>query len=92
LRSRARSFTDTGEDARRPPPAARRPPVLVDAIIAMARSLDLGVVAEGIETRGQRTYLQSSGCTEGQGFYFGRPVDGAVFEALLQEPAGVRAR
>ncbi|MEO8546534.1 MAG: EAL domain-containing protein [Betaproteobacteria bacterium] len=64
-------------------------PMLVNAIIAMGRSLQLRVVAEGIETRGQRAYLQSSGCTEGQGFYFGRPVDAAAFETLLKSPAGI---
>ncbi len=61
--------------------------VLVDAIIAMGRSLHLRVVAEGIETCGQRAYLQSIGCTEGQGFIFGRPTDAAAFEALLKERA-----
>jgi len=65
-------------------------PVLVDAIIAMGRSLDLRLVAEGIETRGQRAYLQASGCTEGQGFYYGRPVDAASFEARLKAPFGVQ--
>ncbi len=65
-------------------------PMLVDAIIAMGRSLDLRVVAEGIETRGERDYLQSSGCTEGQGYYFGRPVKAAAFEAMLQAPALIR--
>jgi len=65
-------------------------PVLVDAIMAMGRSLHLRVVAEGIETSGQRAYLQSIGCTEGQGFYFGRPHDAAAFEALMRAPAQVR--
>jgi len=62
-------------------------PVLVDAIIAMGRSLNLRLVAEGIETLAQRAYLQSNGCAEGQGFYFGRPVNAAAFESLLKAPA-----
>ncbi|MCY7307285.1 MAG: EAL domain-containing protein [Rhodoferax sp.] len=57
--------------------------MLVNAIIAMGKSLRLHVVAEGIETPTQRSYLQLQGCTEGQGFYFGRPVDAAGFSALL---------
>ncbi len=65
-------------------------PVLVDTIIAMARGLHLRVVAEGIETGAQRAYLQSSGCVEGQGYYFGRPVGAAAFEALLKAPAPIR--
>ncbi len=65
-------------------------PVLVDAIIAMGHSLHLRVVAEGIETSGQRAYLQSVGCAEGQGFHFGRPVQAAAFEALLKSSAQVQ--
>ena len=64
-------------------------PMLVDAIIAMGRSLHLRVVAEGIETCGQSAYLQSSGCTEGQGYYFGRPVAADAFEALLKAPSRI---
>ena len=64
--------------------------MLVNAIIAMGRSLHMRVVAEGIETRGQSTYLQSSGCTEGQGYYFGKPVDALAFEAMLKTPVQIQ--
>lgn len=47
---------------------------LADAIIAMARSLGIGAVAEGVETEGQRVFLQSKGCIEGQGYLFSKPV------------------
>ena len=57
--------------------------ILVGAIIAMGKSLKLRVVAEGIETRQQLAYLQSRRCTEGQGYYFGRPVEAAQFAALM---------
>jgi len=63
--------------------------LLVNAIIAMGKSLRLRVVAEGIETSAQRSYLQLQGCTEGQGFYFGRPVDAAGFSALLAARQGL---
>ena len=61
--------------------------LLVNAIIAMGKSLKLRVVAEGVETHQQLAYLRSQFCTEGQGFYFGRPVDAVKFAALLATPA-----
>ena len=57
--------------------------VLVGAIIAMGKSLKLRVVAEGVETPQQLAYLHSRHCTEGQGFYLGRPVDTQEFGTLL---------
>jgi diguanylate cyclase (GGDEF)-like protein len=46
---------------------------IVSAILAMARSLDLEVVAEGIETQSQRERLLELGCKRGQGYLFARP-------------------
>lgn len=46
------------------------------AIIGLARSLDLGTVAEGIEEAGQLEFLRTEGCPVGQGFLFSRPVPG----------------
>jgi diguanylate cyclase (GGDEF)-like protein/PAS domain S-box-containing protein len=43
-------------------------------ILSLALSLDLGVVAEGVETTGQRDFLLANGCTQFQGYLFGRPV------------------
>jgi diguanylate cyclase (GGDEF)-like protein/PAS domain S-box-containing protein len=43
-------------------------------ILSLARSLDLSVVAEGVETSGQRDFLLSCGCKAFQGYFFGRPV------------------
>ena len=57
--------------------------LLVNAIIAIGKSLKLRVVAEGVETHRQLAYLRSQFCTEGQGYYFGRPVDAAHFVSLL---------
>jgi len=43
-------------------------------ILSLARSLDLSVVAEGVETAGQRDFLLACGCRAFQGYFFGRPV------------------
>jgi diguanylate cyclase (GGDEF)-like protein len=58
--------------------------VLVNAIIAIGKSLKLGVVAEGIETGPQLAFLQAQHCTEGQGYYFSRPVAAEAFATLLE--------
>jgi diguanylate cyclase (GGDEF)-like protein len=55
------------------------------AVIAMAHSLHLKVVAEGVETLGQLNYLRNHGCDEMQGYYFSRPIPAAEFERLLRE-------
>jgi len=56
---------------------------LVRAIIALARNLHMGVVAEGIETAVQRDHLAALGCGYGQGYLFARPLDVAAVEQLL---------
>jgi EAL domain-containing protein (putative c-di-GMP-specific phosphodiesterase class I) len=43
-------------------------------ILSLAKSMDLGVVAEGVETAGQRDFLLAAGCHAFQGYFFGRPV------------------
>jgi EAL domain-containing protein (putative c-di-GMP-specific phosphodiesterase class I) len=53
------------------------------AIIAMARTLGLSVVAEGVETEEQLAFLRNQGCEEYQGFLFSRPVPAAAFAGLL---------
>ena len=60
------------------------------AIIAMAHSLNLSVLAEGVETEGQLEKLREEGCDEVQGYLFSRPVCAEDFERLLKGDADVR--
>jgi EAL domain-containing protein (putative c-di-GMP-specific phosphodiesterase class I) len=52
----------------------------------MARSLNLRVIAEGIETPEELTFLQEHECDDGQGYLFGRPVPPQQFAKLLVTP------
>ena len=65
---------------------------LVKAIISLAASLQLEVVAEGIERSDQRDELQAMGCRLGQGFLFAKAMDGASMTALLSSSRRGRAR
>jgi len=55
------------------------------AIIAMAISLGLSVVAEGVEREEQVHLLMKMGCTQVQGYYFGRPTDAMAFATALRD-------
>jgi diguanylate cyclase (GGDEF)-like protein/PAS domain S-box-containing protein len=57
---------------------------IVGTIIAMAESLSLDVIAEGVETEEQRQLLKQMGCNCFQGYLFGKPVPIEQFEALLK--------
>jgi diguanylate cyclase (GGDEF)-like protein/PAS domain S-box-containing protein len=54
------------------------------AIIALARSLELHVIAEGVESQAQLTHLLRLGCDEGQGYFFGEPAAPEACETLLK--------
>ncbi|MCD4688287.1 MAG: EAL domain-containing protein [Desulfuromonadaceae bacterium] len=56
---------------------------LVSSVLALASSLDLQVVAEGIETEPQLVFLQQKGSEIGQGYFFSRPVAAAEVEKLM---------
>ena len=61
-----------------------RPPMIVRAIVAMAHSLNLLVLAEGVEQEFQRTTLIEEGCDYAQGHLFGRPMPADEFARMLQ--------
>jgi EAL domain-containing protein (putative c-di-GMP-specific phosphodiesterase class I) len=56
---------------------------IVRTIIAMAHSLNLNVIAEGVETEAQRQILLDQGCVHYQGYLFSKPIPVKQFEALL---------
>ena len=61
---------------------------IVEAVVALAHGLGIGVVAEGIETRRQAQRLLELGCDLGQGYLFSRPVPAAQTARLLRAPVG----
>ena len=65
---------------------------MVQAIIQMARSLNLNLIAEGIETEAQRRWLAEAGVGKGQGFLFARAVPSDVFEQRYLSDAGNNAK
>ena len=58
-------------------------PAIVESILALARTMNTSVVAEGIETEVQAQELERLGCTHAQGFLFSRPIPAAAAEKLL---------
>ncbi len=58
--------------------------VIVRAVIAMAKNLDLEVLAEGVETQDQLDFLKRHACEDAQGFYFSKPVSADELAELLK--------
>jgi diguanylate cyclase (GGDEF)-like protein/PAS domain S-box-containing protein len=61
---------------------------IAKAIYAMAESLGFTVVAEGIETIEQETFLKEIGCQEAQGYLYGKPISAAAFAKLIEKKEG----
>ena len=66
-------------------PMLEKNEVIVRATIELAHTLRLEVVAEGVETAEQHLTLRRLGCDHGQGFLFGKPMDGRIFSRWLEE-------
>jgi EAL domain-containing protein (putative c-di-GMP-specific phosphodiesterase class I) len=58
---------------------------ITQAIIAMAKTLSMTVVAEGVETQQQETFLREHACDESQGFHFSKPTTPDRFAELLRQ-------
>ena len=56
---------------------------IINAVIALGQSLGMEVIAEGVETQGQRNFLEAQGCTHYQGYFFSKPLPVKEFEQLL---------
>jgi diguanylate cyclase (GGDEF)-like protein/PAS domain S-box-containing protein len=66
-------------------PANEQDKAITLAIISMARTLGLTVVAEGVETAEQLQFLREAACDELQGYFFSRPVDATAFGHFVRE-------
>jgi EAL domain-containing protein (putative c-di-GMP-specific phosphodiesterase class I) len=73
-RTFVRDITTDGDDA-----------AIVSAMIAIAKSLGLRVVAEGVETRQQLEFLRAAGCNAYQGYYFSVPLPAGAFAELVRK-------
>lgn len=57
--------------------------IIIAAVINMAKTLGLPIIAEGVETREQADMLLGFGCNQMQGYYFSKPVPAADYETML---------
>ncbi|AKJ27972.1 diguanylate cyclase [Caldimonas brevitalea] len=70
-------------------PASPNDSRLAAALIAMAHTLQVGLVAEGVENEEQLSFLRAHGCHEAQGYFLGRPMTADAFLALIEAPGVV---
>ncbi|MDE6616664.1 MAG: EAL domain-containing protein, partial [Lachnospiraceae bacterium] len=59
--------------------------LLLEQVVSMAGKLDLGLLAEGVETKDQIELLQSIGCDQVQGYYYAKPMPEEEFFELLKQ-------
>lgn len=63
--------------------------LIIDAVIAIGRSMAVSVIAEGVETAGQAEFLTTHGCIEGQGYLFSKPVISNDYENQFLKKGGL---
>lgn len=61
--------------------------LILEQMVAMAKKLDIGLLAEGVETKEQIELLRSIGCDQVQGYYYAKPMPADEFLLLLKEQA-----
>jgi diguanylate cyclase len=62
---------------------------IVEAVISLAKALELHVVAEGVETAQQMEQLKDLGCDLGQGYYFAKPLSSQAIGEMLSQATNV---
>ena len=70
-------------------PEDRQAAAIVRSTLILGEALGIPVLAEGVETEAQLTFLRQEGCAASQGWLFGRPADQAATEALIRAQEGV---
>ena len=60
---------------------------IIEAIIQIGKSFNIDILAEGIENKKQEKYLIESGCLEGQGYYYGKPMSANDFNKYMIHPS-----
>jgi len=73
-------------------PANANDVAIIQAMLAIGKSLGLRTIAEGIETEAQHEFLLRSGCMEGQGFLYSQPIEPSGIERLLLPAKRVKTR
>ena len=73
-------------------PRNNKDTAIIHAIVSLAQSLEIDLVAEGVEKDAQYEYLKALGCQEVQGFLISRPVDPEEIARMLQTPTAMDAR
>ncbi|MEE4316564.1 MAG: EAL domain-containing protein [Erythrobacter sp.] len=64
---------------------------IINAVVAMAKSLDMATTAEGVETAEEAELIRNLGCDKIQGYYFGRPMASQDAQRLFSNPSKLRA-
>jgi len=65
--------------------------VIIQAIVALGRAMDVSVLVEGVETEEQRVLLRLAGCDEMQGFLFAKPAPATSIDRLVEQRKASKA-